>query len=890
MSILTHFTLRCLKQNRVRTLVTIVGIILSVALFTAVAEGAYSGWRFLLDFTSASQGSYHGLYYECSDAELAELRAQDGVHEVASLDGVGWALVGTSPYQPYLRISSMSENLTDLLPIRLVEGRMPQNDHELLISNRAAEGIGADLAVGQQLTLRVGQRESTDGVALQEEDAYLEDGEHLRDTVEEIWTIVGVYNRLSNDVESFDMPGSLALTVGGTGAAHTALFTLDQVEDTLDFLARHRYGSGSIDNDALLYMYGVSENKIIVHLFYSLVAILFALIFFGSVELILNSFSISVSERTKQFGLLKSIGATNRQIRRTVLTEALLLCMIAIPLGLLLGCGGIGLTLRLLRPTFDKLLSVDSSNLNVSLRLVLHLPSLALAAGIGLFTALFSAWLPAKRATRLSPMVAIRQSTDIKIRAKEVEVSRLTGWLFGFPGTLAAKNFKRSRKQYRSTIISLFFSIVLFVSAFSFSDNLKTNVGENLNKYVPDVIVTREFEDFSFDPAQLPSLAEKIRQTEHTQAAAWAVRTRLEIPCPESIMSKEALASQLYHEDGNYSISGAVFLLPEEEYRALCREAGMDPGTRQAIAYGCERLVIPQGDNNYSYQICPLFRSDALPLQLDAGFVIAPKNMVFGGTGYDEKTGNEVYDFIPVEAIGADGSMRGEDFISIPKAGITLQKTLQVGAFLEEQPLFSGGQELTIYLPISGSEDILNTMFSEVSFFLQAPSHAAAKAEVKTLLNQQEDNYFVYDTREDEEIYQAVFLVLNVFSFGFIVLISLIAAANVFNTISTNIGLRRREFATLRSVGMGNRAFRRMMRFECLLYGSKALLWGLPVSISISWLIWKAVNSAFVSSFRLPWTAIGIAAVSVFLVVFATMLYATGKIKKDNPIDALKQD
>ena len=147
-----------------------------------------------------------------------------------------------------------------------------------------------------------------------------------------------------------------------------------------------------------------------------------------------------------------------------------------------------------------------------------------------------------------------------------------------------------------------------------------------------------------------------------------------------------------------------------------------------------------------------------------------------------------------------------------------------------------------------------------------------------------------YDAREGEEGNMAFLLVLNVFTFGFIILISLIAAANVFNTISTNVALRRREFATLKSVGMGDRAFGRMMRFECLLYGSKALLWGLPVSIGVSWLIWKAVNNAFIAPYRLPWTAMAIAAGSVFLVVFATMLYATGKIKKDNPIDALKQE
>ena len=133
-------------------------------------------------------------------------------------------------------------------------------------------------------------------------------------------------------------------------------------------------------------------------------------------------------------------------------------------------------------------------------------------------------------------------------------------------------------------------------------------------------------------------------------------------------------------------------------------------------------------------------------------------------------------------------------------------------------------------------------------------------------------------------------MIVRVFAYGFIVLISLIAAANVFNTISTNISLRRREFAMLKSVGMDSRGFNRMMNFECLLYGSKALLLGLPVSCGITYLIYLAIMEGYETTFHLPWTAIGIAVLSVFLVVSATMMYSMSKIKKDNPIDALKNE
>lgn len=133
-------------------------------------------------------------------------------------------------------------------------------------------------------------------------------------------------------------------------------------------------------------------------------------------------------------------------------------------------------------------------------------------------------------------------------------------------------------------------------------------------------------------------------------------------------------------------------------------------------------------------------------------------------------------------------------------------------------------------------------------------------------------------------------LVIRVFAYGFIVLISLIAVANVFHTITTNINLRRREFAMLKSIGMADKDFRKMMNFECILYGTKAILYGLPVSAVITFFIWRTMNGAYETEFTLPWGAVGIAVFSVFVVVFVTMMYAVGKVKKENIMDALKNE
>ncbi len=867
MSILSKYTRRCLRQNRVRTLVTIIGIILSVSLFTAVSEGAYSGQQYLIRMAEAVNGRYHAIYDGMQASEQADLRAQDGVEQVETLDEVGWAMVGEEDsFQPYLYITSMSEKLPELVAVNLIEGRMPENSQELLISTRASGSTGASLQVGQTLNLNVGRRVTAGGQAIDPNTEYMGSGETLDDAQPRTYTVVGIYDRFSTEIEAYDLPGTLALTVGAAGPNYKTFFMLDDMTNVEEFLDTHSYGSGGQFNRTLLMFAGVTNDENLHTVFYTLEAILFALIFLGSVALIYNSFSISVSERTKQFGLLKSIGATNRQLRHAVLMEALLLCVIGIPIGLLIGCGGIGLTLHFLQPAFDTLISGGNVG-SVPIRLVLNLSALALAAGIGLLTALVSAWIPAQRATRLSPIAAIRQSADVKVRAREVKVSRLTGKLFGFPGTLAAKNFKRSRKQYRATVISLFMSIVLFISAFSLSGSLRSQAAATVNLCVSDVTAfVSGFDRFPSAP-DAPSMLETLLSVESVEDGAWAIYESCDVSISPEALS-EAYKAHVFQNWEDETIEEVetdpemddpnmdIFYVPDADYALLCQQAGVDPASGQALASNTMTQVTstPSGDVRENVD---LLRTDAAPISVTLHYVL-----------------------------GGEEDLR------------TVDTEVVVGGFLKELPLASSDQ-YSLYLPISQltpelQKELKANRWGGYWFFLRAANHAKAEQDVRKLLTslstKGENGFFAYDVKGGNDTTQAALLVLDVFTFGFIVLISLIAAANVFNTISTNVALRRREFATLKSVGMGERAFGRMMRFECLLYGSKALLWGLPVSIGISWLIWYALSTSFRAAYHLPWLGLAIAIGSVFLVVFATMLYATHKIRKDNPIDALKTE
>ncbi len=234
---------------------------------------------------------------------------------------------------------------------------------------------------------------------------------------------------------------------------------------------------------------------------------------------------------------------------------------------------------------------------------------------------------------------------------------------------------------------------------------------------------------------------------------------------------------------------------------------------------------------------------------------------------------------------------------------------ITIGTVLTEAPpLFANEQDNPqLFFPYSFMDDIFSSLdrdreYNNISgiplsekaskyMLFKCENHTETYEAMRKLLDDKgisSDSIMDYAANMENE--RALVTVMNVFAFGFITLISLIAAANVFNTISTNINLRRREFAMLKSVGLTPESFRKMMNFECLLYGVKGLLYGLPVSFLVTLLIYRTISNGLDASFYIPWYSIATAVFSVFLVVFATMLYSMNKIKKENTIDVLKNE
>lgn len=908
MNVFNKVTLQSLKKNKTRTIVTIIGIILSAAMICAVTTFTSSMQDYALRAVIWSDGSWHGSEVNTDYSVFEEVSASDKVDSAIYLQQIGHAYAEgcENELKPYVYVVGASAGTEDMLPIHVTSGQYPTASNEILLPEHLATNGGIYHSIGEKLTLELGTRELDGFVMNPQSPIYVyeggeevHNGESLKIRETRTYEVVGFYSRLSWRIEDMSSPGYTAITIADANPAteyqYDVYFQMKNVRDIYDFMEENGY-SGERNKDVLMYQ-GSSQYSTFTVMLVSLAAIVIALIMFGSISLIYNAFSISVSERTKQFGLLSSLGATKRQLRKMVLFEALTVASIGIPVGIVSGIAGIGVTLMLIGNKFAAL----TGNANVPMRICVSWEAVVIAAVVALVTVLISAWIPSKRATKVSAVEAIRQNMDVR-NDKPIKTSKLTYKLFDLPGMLASKHYKRSKKKYRTTVLSLFMSIVLFVSASAFTDYLMESVGGGLGTNGFDLWYAGGEGDFDGKSAE--DVLAIMKSDKDVQKAIYVdeeyvggiISERfLNEGIKDTLLGGASAAPAGFDSDSvgeDYcSIVSYILFIPDYEFRNLLAEYHlseskfMDPENPLAVTIDGNTAF---DRSKQKYTTTNLLNSE------ECEILCTEKSMEYWDYNYAGEHTDENGNII-VEYVHYDDP---ENTIEVPYEEAFVTYTLRSGKTIYEYPYYidkDSSCHLRMIYPISAYEkvipDAIRTENAYYKFYMVSSDHSASYENLSNVLmeNGLSDD-FLFDYADSVEQSRNMIMIVRVFAYGFIVLISLIAAANVFNTISTNISLRRREFAMLKSVGMTAKGFNKMMNFECLLYGSKALLLGLPVSCGITYLIYLAIMEGYETTFHLPWGAIGIAVLSVFLVVFVTMMYSMSKIKKDNPIDALKNE
>lgn len=845
MNIFNKVALQGLKKNRIRTMVTIVGVVLSAALITAVAAFSVSLQDYMIRGAAAKSGSWHIELPAADSAFEADAKTDSRVADVAALQNIGYATLEESKNadKPYLFLSGWDKKAFDTLPVKLISGRLPENSSEILIPSHLSANGGVKISVGETLTLAVGDRMGGSG-KLNQHDAYSAGEETFVPTMQKTYTVVGICQRPA--IEEYGAPGYTLITATDTDAEDSlsVFVTLKNPYQLRSYKKEVGENYPYVLNDNMLRFMALSEDRIITTLLVSVVVVLIVLVVIGSVFLIYNAFNISLNERMHQFGILMSVGATAKQLRNSVLFEGLCIGVIGIPLGILVGVFGIRLVIALVEKNFANVM-YD----NVTLVLVVSVPAVIAAVVISLVTILVSAYIPARKAVNTPVMECIRQTNEIKAEAKTLKTSRFAKRFLGLDEILALKNFKRNKRRYRSIILSLTFSFVLFVASNTFCDYLN-QISAQSNMVVEEYDIVFSARDI--EEGELFQFYDQVKDLEGITASAY--QADMSYPCTLDADELSEHFLDTFGEPMGYDGKGQTI-------DAMLDAVFVDDGTYQRLL---EKLNLSKDEytGEDDKMIMAGFVEGYLYMQDD------PMEFTLcNAEGEAVKTVRAVYvsdypDLLPSDA--------GEHFRGY---------SLMLIAPYEVKQQFD-----TLGIPSEG----------KLGMTFESDNPGRSTSQIKTVLdaNGITADYNLYNVYGILEQNRNISFVINLFAAVFITMITLISIANVFNTISTNIRQRRRELAMLRSVGMADRDFNQMLCFECALYGVRTMLWGLPLSVFMSGLIYEGLTFGDHSElkFMLSWGSMGIGILGVFLIVFITMLYAASRIRKENIIDALRDE
>lgn len=883
MNIFNKVTFKTMKKNPVRTLVTIIGIIISTAMFTAVTTLVSSLYSFVYRTQVYDSGKWHvgGIYSDYS--EYASWLGDDRVEAVAAARVLGYALCGSeNEYKPYIYVESVDDEFYELMPVHITYGRQPENSGEIMLPNHLLENGNVKYNLGETITLQLGKRFSVDEngrvqteYELSQNNPYSDEEKLVPEETRE-YMVTGFYER--PDYEGYSAPGYTAITCGESMDASDAeydyyvRFKDNYIRDVWTIKNYNENGSFDTYNRGIIAMEGSILYENVAGVFTVIAVIFMLIIVVASVSMIYSAFSISVGERTKQFGLLSSVGATRKQLRRMVFGEAFMVSLVGIPIGIICGILGIGITLYFVGNKFNYLLTSP-----YSVDLVINGYAVLTAAVVALVTVLISAVIPAVRATHVSAIDAIRQHKDIRMRRTRWHAGRkypITKKLFGMPGMLARRYFSRSRKKYRVTIFSLSISIILFIVTSSYCDYLKRYVGVNIAEQNYELSYTAHE-----DEASLKRIKEAIQGSEGVLEASYMSWNYYSIVCGADEVSDSYLE---YQKKRSELMTERSEVISEEE------DSGCDGTYIDEIVY-----IVFMDDELYVKNLKELKLTGETfdDLENAPGILKNTCSAVI----YNLNSENGRY-----ERYNLGYKLMREDITGVKLSTYMKDKTIQlpVGAVVDEMPYsYMDNQFAALVFPFSSKYNTGELDTGTQFFFIKQSggSHEAMVDSVTANLKKEgfrTDNNYIYDPLKSINQQKNMLLLINVFSYGFIILMALICVGNVFNTVSTNVALRRRDFAMLRSVGLAYGGIKKMMVYECLLYGIRSIIFAAPASIVLSYLIYEAYGGSgeFAFGFFIPWYAVVISVVGVFVVVGVSMAYSVSKIREDNLIDELKEE
>lgn len=884
MQILNRLTIRNLKLNKRRTIVTIIGIILATALLTAVATMAVSLKESVTLRSKKVDGDFHLLLYDMTDKEKESVINNRQVESYYETHEVGYGVLDgcVNDSKPYVYIEALDSDTFEKAEINVTSGRLPEDDSEIVISSHIKTNGGVKYNLGDKITFDIGDR-TYNGKKLYQNDTYRED-EQLEAKQTKTYKVVGICDRLPYGEEPRTAPGYSVITLANK--ADTSLnksdiylrFNKKALKDRYDLTADilgvdktlfNKLNSGKLEDKEIqtlksqldkTHSYYINNSLIKYEAFYdssvafvyNMAAVVMVIIIITSAVCISNSFAISINQKTKQYGMLASIGATPRQIRKNVFFEAAFMGVI----GIVAGIGG-GLSASYILVVLSNKMLIDTFEMSI-----VYAPSLLgvlLSIVLAIVTIVLSALVPAIRASRMSPIMAINHSEDIKIKSKSLKTPKLIGKVWGEGGVLAYKNMKRNKRKYRVITISIALSVSTFIALYGFMSLLT----ESVNRYANDKIDLRvymsSYKSMSVDEAnkKVSNIVNRINNetniTDFTFARGFYASLKDEPKYSSDYKEVNKYEAGLAENNGYYI---SIISLGNEEYGKYIKKLGISKETAQSGGI----LV----DNTYQY--------------INNGNDIKYFNI------YDGYKAGDVLTY------RIDTSNSGKSLDNSKSSDDTTLYDIRIVALSNERP-FGYDNAYTSYGYLIVSDDYMNRIDTKNtdSTLLNINCDDPDKAQDILVNEFNIGQNYIFNAAQERRNDEKLILTMKIFLYGFIAIVSLIGITNIFNTVTTGMELRGKEFAMLQSIGMTKKEFDKMIRLESVFYGSKALIIGVVSGTILSYVIYISAGESQLK-YTLPLLAIVMSVIVVIILLLGIMKYSIAQIRKQNIIETIRNE
>lgn len=859
MNILKNITYKNLQLNKRRNIVTIIGIILSVALITALSSLVVSFKESIINLEKHINGDFHYSFDGVQSNDLSIFENNRSVENFYKVGALGYAKIKTeNEYKPYAYVMTIDKNDFDSVGIELTDGELPKNNNEIIIPRHLRNNGKVDLKVGDTITLEVGSRMS-EGYALGQNNPYEEtNNETIENTISITYKVVGIFERPSTSLEPFSSPGYTFITTNASGVKNYTVFaryTKDGLKNQykvtagilgvdasllkkniLEFNYKEVYekepekSKYTFDVNRYLIMletnaYGDSSMKALL----VLSSIVTVIIIVTSVYCIKNSFNISITEKTKEYGILKSVGATTSQIKKSVYYEAFLLGCVGIPIGVISGVFASFILIHVvnffIRSMFvgNEYLIFKISYLSILISIILSIVTIFMSSKKG-----------AKIASKTSPMVLIRGNNDILVNSKKLKTPKFINKLFGIGGVVSYKNIKRNKKKYRTTIVSIVLSVSVYIALSYFVNTAFDVVKMAKGDYTYNLVYTSYTKDYNLNHNNV------LNFSKHDTVKKYSV-VRTSIITGNFKASKDFKKYNAYMSEEKPILNSVTFIsVGKEEYLRYISKLGLNYNSVKD-----KGILI---DNNIGYDT---------KKKLEVSY-----NMT------DNKKG-DIINFT---------SMKEDKTFDMELASVT-----------NIRPFGYENNYGSLVMVISDEYIERLDKLESVSLYVESTDPDKLQSDIDKMCKDTEGCY-VNNVDATVKQMKSIYTVIAIFLYGFIIVISLIGITNIFNTITTNMTLRKREFATLKSIGMTSNEFNRMIFLESFFYIFKSLLIGIPIGVLLSYLIFKGFTNQVLFSYKVPFKGIIVSIAVVCLLIVWLNNYSSKKANKGNVIETIRNE